>query len=116
MNYKYDEAKKRESYPEVYIRLKYERKYYRCEYYDGIRILYDTVPQGKYHYETRHSDNDVSLPVSIKPEGEPVIVNFCGTIVSDIPIQISGEKHLMDIRFWGGCVDEYANTRCYNPI
>ena len=92
MNYRYNDAKGHNEYPYVYIRLKNERKYYRCEYYDGMRLLYDSVPKGKHRYETRHPDNDVSYPIAIAPEGKPVVVNFCGTIVSDIPIAINEEK------------------------
>lgn len=116
MNYEYSEAKRHESQPYVYIRLKYERKYYRCEYYDGIRILYDSIPEGKYRYETRHSDYDICHPVTIAPKGKPVVVNFCGTIVCDFPIPINEEKKVMDIRYWRGIPDEYANAKCYNPI
>ena len=116
MNYDYSEAQRHETQPYVYIRLKYERKYYRCEYYDGMRILFDTIPQGKHRYETRHSDYDICHPVAIAPEGIPVIVNFCGTIVSDIPIPISDEKRVKEIRHTGDCREEFANGNCYNPI
>ena len=116
MNYNYSEAAKREKYPTVYIRLKYERKYYRCEYYDGMRVLFDTIPQGKHRYETRHSDTDICIPVSIKPEGIPVVVNFCDTIVSDMPIAINEETMVMEILFTGDSYEEVAKAHSYNPV
>ncbi len=116
MNYDYLEARKENTNPYVYIRLKYEKKYYRCEYYDGMRILYDSIPQGKFRYETRHSDYDICFPVAIVPEGEVVIVNFCGTIVSDIPIQIAEEKKIMEIWYEDSYYKEYFKNSIYNPI
>lgn len=113
MAYNYREAIKREPNSYVFIRLKNERKFYRCEYYDGMRILYDSLPNGKHRYETRHPDNDVSCPISIAPEGKPVVVNFCGTIVSDIPIAISKEKCVMMIIYPGDCKEEYAKSTAY---
>ena len=116
MNYEYSDARKKEAYPQVYIRLKYERKYYRCEYYDGMRILYDSIPKDKYRYETRHPDDDLSYPIAIAPDGRSVIVNFCGTIVSNIPIVLSEEKRVKEILYSGDCREDYANANCYNPI
>ena len=116
MNYEYTEAKKIVCQPYVYIRLKYERKYYRCEYYDGIRILDTSIPEGKHRYETRHSDNDIAIPVAIAPKSKLVIVNFCGTIVSDTPVSVSEEKHIMEILFSGDCREYYAQINCYNHI
>ncbi len=115
MNYDYCDAQRREVNPYVYIRLKYERKYYRCEYYEGMRILFDSIPQGKHRYETRHSDTDICIPVSIKPEGMPVIVNFCGTIVSDIPIAISEETKVMEVLFTGDSYEDFAKANTHNP-
>ncbi len=112
MIYDYNEARKRVSDSYAYIRLKYERKYYRCEFYDGMRIAFQSIPQGKYRYETRHPDIDLSYPVSIAPLGKPIIVNFCGTIVSDMPIAVSGEKRIMEILYPGDCKEDYAKTHC----
>lgn len=109
MNYDYSEARKQESQLFVYIRLKHERKYYRCEYYDGMRILFDSIPVGKHRYETRHSDYDLSQPVAIAPESKPVLVNFCGTIVSDIPIDINEEQQVMAIYYPGD--HPYCHTK-----
>lgn len=115
MNYDYQGARKQESQPYVYIRLKHERKFYRCEYYDGMRILYDSIPEGKHRYETRHSDSDVTYPIGIAPEGRPVIVNFCGTIVSDYPIPVDDEKRIMAIYYEGDHPYDHYKTKHY-PI
>ena len=116
MNYEYAEAKSFASQPYVYIRLKYERKYYMCEYYDGMRILLDSLPEGKHRYETRHSDNDIAIPIAIAPKSKLITVNFCGTIVSGIPISVSVEKQIMEFLFAGDCRENYAQANCYNPI
>jgi hypothetical protein len=41
------------------------------------------------------------------------MVNFCGTIVSDIPIAISEEKRVMMILYPGDCKEEYAKSNAY---
>ena len=92
-NYRYSEI--------IEMRLKYRRHkiFVRC--FDGVRIEKDSVPQGLYSYHTRHSDNgDVSKPVTVVPEGQFVVVNFCGTIVSEVPLDISEETK---ITFWSQC-------------
>lgn len=49
------------------------------------RVDPDTIPEGKYMYHTRHSDNgDWCTPVTIEPF---VLVNFCGTIIVDEEIE-----------------------------
>lgn len=116
MNFEYSMARKLELQPYVFIRLKYQRKYYHCEYYDGMRILSDSIPEGKHRYETRHPDGDVSYPISVASEGSPVIVNFCGSIVSDIPIPIGDEKRIMEILYQGDSREEHAKANCHNPI
>lgn len=83
----------------VFIRLKRDRKFYFCEYYDGMRLMRDSIPNGKYMYQTRHSDSDICHPVSIAPLGQNVIVNFCGTIVSDMPIALDAETKIMVIHY-----------------
>lgn len=115
MNYDYLETRKYERQPYVYIRLKHERKYYRCEYYDGMRILLDSIPAGKHRYETRHLDFDMCHPVAIAPEGRPVIVNFCGTIVSDFAIPVDEEKRVMAIYYSGDHPFDHEKAKRY-PI
>lgn len=60
----------------------------------------------------RHNRN-VTIPASIKPKGDPVIVNFCGTLVSDIPIAVSDEKKIMDIWYWDYGADEQFKDKIY---
>lgn len=105
-------------YLELHPKITYrqlERNFYRCEYYDGMRISHDSIPEGKHRYETRHSDNDVTYPIAIAPEGRPVIVNFCGTIVSDYPIPVDDEKRIMAIYYEGDHPYDHYKTRHY-PI
>lgn len=78
------------------IRVRYQRRLHNVEYFDGVRVT--NVPDGKHVYHTRHADNgDMAHPVTIAKEGKPVLVNFCGSIVSDEPIDIKnadGEEKL----------------------
>lgn len=77
------------------IRIKRQKKFYVVEYYDGVRINPSTLPSGKHLYHTRHSDTDMSQPVTIAPEGVAIIVNFCGSIVTDEPLDVKEEIKLM---------------------
>ncbi len=81
------------------IRIKRQKEYHTVEYYDGIRIDGDTLPKGKHMYHTRHSDTDVSQAVTIAPEGTTIIVNYCGTIVTDYPLQVKEETKLMRVNW-----------------
>ena len=75
--------------------MKRQKDIHKVEYFDGIRIDPQSLPKGKHMYHTRHSDNDISQPVTIAPEGTAVIVNFCGTIVTDQPLEVGEETKLM---------------------
>lgn len=77
------------------IRIKRQKDFHTVEYFDGIRVNPDSVPDDKYMYHTRHSDTDITQPVAIAPKGTTIIVNFCGTIISDKPLQVSEETKLM---------------------
>ena len=77
------------------IRLKRQRDFHVVEYFDGVRINPESLPTGKHMYHTRHSDTDISQPVTIAPEGQVIVVNFCGTIVTDIPLNVKEETKLM---------------------
>ena len=77
------------------IRIKRQKGVHEVEYYDGVRISRDTIPAGKHAYQTRHSDKDCCQPVTILPENAAVIVNFCGTIVTDYPLDVKEEIKLM---------------------
>lgn len=83
----------------IEIRIKRQKEYHKVEYFDGIRLNPNTLPEGKHMYHTRHSDSDISAPVAIAPEGTPVIVNFCGTIVTDDPLTVNDEIKIMDVNW-----------------
>ena len=83
----------------IEIRLKRQKDFIKVEYFDGIRICPDNLPKGKHMYQTRHSDTDISIPVSIAPEGTYITVNFCGTIVSDEPLVVNEETKLMYVSY-----------------
>lgn len=85
---------------EICMRLKYKRRKLLVRNFDGIRIDKDTIPLGLHSYQTRHSDTDITLPISIVPEGQLVMVNFCGTIVTDEPLDVSEETK---ITYWSQC-------------
>lgn len=77
------------------IRLKKEKEINRVEYFDGVRIDPNSVPDGKHLYHTRHSDTDLSQPKTILPEGKVCVVNFCGSIVTEQALTICEETKLM---------------------
>lgn len=83
----------------IEIRLKRQKNYVKVIYLDGIRLNKDDVPEGMYLYQTRHSDTDISKPVTIKPVGETVIVNFCGTIISSVDLNVKEETKIMDVNY-----------------
>lgn len=57
---------------------------YKGDFID-LRIDKATIPEGKYMYHCRHDDNgDWCEPVTIEPL---VVVNFCGTFVTDKEIE-----------------------------
>ena len=81
------------------IRIKRQKETHVIEFYDGVRIDPATLPKGKHLYHTRHSDTDMSQPVTIAPEGVAIIVNFCGSIVTDIPLDVKTEIKLMFVNW-----------------
>lgn len=61
---------------------------YEGEFID-LRIDPNTIPQGKHWYHCRHDDDgDWVTPVTIEPR---VIVNFCGTFITDKEIEFPDE-------------------------
>ena len=98
MIHNYDEVQNQVNTLEV--RLKYQREIHTVEYYDGIRLTEESVPSGKYAYQTRHSDTDMAQPVTIAPLGKKIIVNFCGTIVSDKPLNVRGDEDRLTFVSW----------------
>jgi len=77
------------------IRLKRQKEVRTIQFFDGMRLNKDTIPDGLHAYHTRHSDTDCTQPVTIAPEGVGILVNFCGTIVSEEKIEVSEETKLM---------------------
>ena len=68
---------------------KKNKKVFKGQFVD-LRVSDDTIPEGKYMYHTRHSDNGAwSTPVTIEPH---VLVNFCGTIITDEKLEFANPK------------------------
>ncbi|MCM1441633.1 MAG: hypothetical protein NC131_20860 [Roseburia sp.] len=57
-----------------------------CDFSD-MRIDRDTVPKGKYQYEVADEDSQGD-PVRIKRD---IMVNFFGTLVSDVPLPLGDD-------------------------
>ena len=91
----YSDLKKRKYVDTLEIRLKYQKDCHVIEFFDGVRVNPDSIPEGKHMYHTRHADNDWSQPVAIAPEGKSIIVNFCGTIVTDQKFDLREETKIM---------------------
>lgn len=49
------------------------------------RVLREEIPEGLYLYDTRHGDDDWCTPVTMENH---VLVNYCGCLVSNVPIDI----------------------------
>lgn len=54
-----------------------------CEFFD-MRILPETVPEGKFQYEVAGDDDSGGDPARIRPG---ILVNFYGTLICDQPLQ-----------------------------
>lgn len=80
---------------QLIIRLKRRKEFLTVDYHDGVRVDPATLKPGQHLYHTRHSDTDLAQPRTILPEGRAVIVNFCGSIVTDKPLDITEETKLM---------------------
>lgn len=82
----------RDNYDTIEFRLHRSKEVIQGEWFDGERIDPATIPEGKYLYETRHSDkcDNLSMPASIK--NTSVIVNFCGSVVTTKPITYKGKE------------------------
>ena len=50
------------------------------------RIDKETLPEGLYCYDIRHSDNDWDMPVTIEKR---VVANWYGSILSKVPIELN---------------------------
>lgn len=68
------------------------------EFFDGMRIDPETIPSGKHWYQTRHDDNgNWTDPVTIL-RGR-IIVNFCGTLISDADLDLSTETDIIGVNY-----------------
>lgn len=68
------------------------------EFFDGMRIDPDTIPSEKTWYQTRHDDDgNWSDPVTIV-RGR-ILVNFCGTLVSDADIDLKDETEIVNVNY-----------------
>lgn len=68
------------------------------EFFDGMRIEPQTIPSGKSWYQTRHDDDgNWSDPVTIV-RGR-IIVNFCGTLISDADIDLRKETEIVNVNY-----------------
>lgn len=55
-----------------------------CDFSD-IRIDRSTVPEGRYQYEVAGDDDSGGAPVRVQ---RGVLVNFYGTLISDVPLAL----------------------------
>lgn len=90
--YTYDKAMERH-YERIEFRLRRQKNKIEGEWFDGVHIDPETVPEGWHHYETRHSDycDNLSLPASIRAingQNDMIVVNFCGTVLTREPIKL----------------------------
>ena len=92
--YEYNSVLRRKDH--LVIRLKRQKEFHDVEFFDGMRIDPSTIPAGKHMYHTRHDDyGNICTPVAIAPEGTGIVVNFCGTIVTDEALNVPDETKLM---------------------
>ena len=58
-----------------------------------LRIDKDTVPEGYFMYEVRHSDEDWGEPCKIAPW---IMVNFFGTLLTKEPFELESNELYLD--------------------
>jgi len=69
------------------------------EFFDGMRINLNSIPNGKVWYQTRHNDDgDMATPITIV-ERQGIAVNFCGTLISDKDLKLESETDIKDIDY-----------------
>jgi hypothetical protein len=59
--------------------------------FTDLRMDVTTIPEGMIPYNIRHSDDDDSVPVTIKTR---VAVNYFGTIVVKAPLDFGDADHI----------------------
>lgn len=80
------------------MRLVYEQKNFTkvrvcgviCDFSD-MRIDRSTVPEERYQYEVADDDESQGDPVRVK---QHIMVNFFGTLISDIPLPLGDDGGL----------------------
>ena len=67
--------------------------------FTDVRIDPSTIPEGRFMYCIRHSDNDWGAPRTIEPR---VVVNFFGTVILDKEIEFPNpnDKYIPIKDFW----------------
>lgn len=68
-----------------------------CDFSD-MRIDRSTVPKGRYQYEVADDDESQGNPSRVK---RSIMVNFFGTLISDVPLQLGcdGVLYLQESHF-----------------
>ena len=68
-----------------------------CDFSD-MRIGRSTVPEGRYQYEVAGDDDSGGDPARVQ---RGVLVNFFGTLISDVPLPLGGDGvlWLQDVDF-----------------
>lgn len=88
MLYNYNEERK---YAQNIVLTAEDGTEYKGEFID-LRIDPATIPKDKYVYHCRHDDDgDWTTPVTIEKR---VLVNFCGTLITETEIDFKGEKEI----------------------
>ncbi|MDE6882189.1 MAG: hypothetical protein K2P48_03635 [Lachnospiraceae bacterium] len=58
-----------------------------CDFSD-MRIDRSTVPKGRYQYEVANDDESQGDPTRVK---KGIMVNFWGTLISDVPLPLGSD-------------------------
>ena len=61
-----------------------------CDFSD-MRINNDTVPKDRYQYEVADDDESQGDPTRVR---KSIIVNFFGTLISDVPLSLMNDNVL----------------------
>ena len=90
MLYDYNEERKRKYVRKIVLTAE-DGTEYKGEFID-LRIDPATIPKDKYVYHCRHDDDgDWCTPVTIEKR---VIVNFCGTLITETEINFNEETYI----------------------
>ena len=93
----------------VRIRINRRKKPIKAEAYESVYFLDEKMPDGKYRYYCRHSENDWDKIVSIKAN-LGLTVNFWGTIVTNEPINFRGKDEVSArVVWWQDDIDDNIN-------